>query len=179
MRVVIQRAKNAKCTVDGQITGQIDYGYCIFVGFNNEDTNEIIDKMIHKILFLRIFEDENGKMNKSIQDVEGSILSISQFTLYADCKKGNRPSFTNAGKPDLATTLYDQFNQKLQEQGMHVETGIFGADMKIEFENKIYTDKKQALTEFAFCHYPLTLTIDGNHMTFDWFSDLEKYVLSH
>ena len=91
MRVVIQRAKNAKCTVDGQITGQIDYGYCIFVGFNNEDTNEIIDKMIHKILFLRIFEDENGKMNKSIQDVEGSILSISQFTLYADCKKGNRP----------------------------------------------------------------------------------------
>uniref|UniRef100_UPI003FEFB1B8 D-aminoacyl-tRNA deacylase n=1 Tax=Holdemanella porci TaxID=2652276 RepID=UPI003FEFB1B8 len=87
MRVVIQRAKNAKCTVDGQITGQIDYGYCIFVGFNNEDTNEIIDKMIHKILFLRIFEDENGKMNKSIQDVEGSILSISQFTLYADCKK--------------------------------------------------------------------------------------------
>ena len=118
MRVVIQRAKNAKCTVDGQITGQIDYGYCIFVGFNNEDTNEIIDKMIHKILFLRIFEDENGKMNKSIQDVEGSILSISQFTLYADCKKGNRPSFTNAGKP-----------------GMHVETGIFGADMKIELLN--------------------------------------------
>ena len=135
MRVVIQRAKNAKCTVDGQITGQIDYGYCIFVGFNNEDTNEIIDKMIHKILFLRIFEDENGKMNKSIQDVEGSILSISQFTLYADCKKGNRPSFTNAGKPDLATTLYDQFNQKLQEQGMHVETVIFGADMKIELFN--------------------------------------------
>ena len=77
MRVVIQRAKNAKCTVDGQITGQIDYGYCIFVGFNNEDTNEIIDKMIHKILFLRIFEDENGKMNKSIQDVEGSILFLN------------------------------------------------------------------------------------------------------
>ena len=93
MRVVIQRAKNAKCTVDGQITGQIDHGYCIFVGFNNEDTNEIIDKMIHKILFLRIFEDENGKMNKSIQDVEGSILSISQFTLYADCKKGNQNTY--------------------------------------------------------------------------------------
>ena len=135
MRVVIQRAKNAKCTVEGQITGQIDRGYCIFVGFNNEDTDEIIDKMIHKILFLRIFEDENGKMNKSIQDVGGSILSISQFTLYADCKKGNRPSFTNAGKPDLATALYDQFNLKLQEQGMHVETGIFGADMKIELLN--------------------------------------------
>lgn len=135
MRVVIQRAKNAKCTVEGQITGQIDHGYCILVGFNNEDTDEIIDKMIHKILFLRIFEDQNGKMNKSIQDVDGSILSISQFTLYADCKKGNRPSFTNAGKPDLATALYDQFNLKLQEQGMHVETGIFGADMKIELLN--------------------------------------------
>ena len=111
MRVVIQRAKNAKCTVEGQITGQIDHGYCIFVGFNNDDTDE------------------------SIQDVDGSILSISQFTLYADCKKGNRPSFTNAGKPDLATALYDQFNLKLQEQGMHVETGIFGADMKIELLN--------------------------------------------
>ena len=111
MRVVIQRAKNAKCTVEGQVTGQIDHGYCIFVGFNNEDTEEIIDKMIHKI------------------------LSISQFTLYADCKKGNRPSFTNAGKPDLATVLYDQFNQKLQDQGMHVEKGIFGADMKIELLN--------------------------------------------
>ena len=135
MRVVIQRAKNAKCTVEGQITGQIDHGYCIFVGFNNEDTDEIIDKMIHKILFLRIFEDENGKMNKSIQDVKGSILSISQFTLYADCKKGNRPSFTNAGKPDLATSLYDQFNQKIKDQGIHVETGIFGADMKIELLN--------------------------------------------
>ena len=122
MRVVIQRAKNAKCTVEGQVTGQIDHGYCIFVGFN-------------KILFLRIFEDENGKMNKSIQDVNGSILSISQFTLYADCKKGNRSSFTNAGKPDLAIVLYDQFNQKLQDQGMHVEKGIFGADMKIELLN--------------------------------------------
>ena len=105
MRVVIQRAKNAKCTVEGQVTGQIDHGYCLFVGFNNEDTEEIIDKMIHKI------------------------------TLYADCKKGNRPSFTNAGKPDLATVLYDQFNQKLQGQGMHVEKGIFGADMKIELLN--------------------------------------------
>ena len=102
---------------------------------DTQDTEEIIDKMIHKILFLRIFEDENGKMNKSIQDVNGSILSISQFTLYADCKKGNRPSFTNAGKPDLATVLYDQFNQKLQDQGMHVEKGIFGADMKIELLN--------------------------------------------
>ena len=134
MRVVIQRAKNAKCTVEGQITGQIDHGYCIFVGFNNEDTDEIIDKMIHKILFLRIFEDENGKMNLDIRQT-GELLLVSQFTLYASCRKGNRPSFTNAGKPDLATALYDQFNLKLQEQGMHVETGIFGADMKIELLN--------------------------------------------
>ena len=135
MRVVIQRAKNAKCTIDGQITGQIDYGYCIFVGFNNEDTNEIIDKMIHKILFLRIFEDENGKMNKSIQDVEGSILSISQFTLYADCHKGRRPSFIDAAKPDISSPLYDYFNKSLRTQGIHVETGIFGADMKCALIN--------------------------------------------
>lgn len=135
MRVVIQRSKWAKCTIDQQITGQIDQGYCIFVGFNDEDTDEILDKMIHKILFLRIFEDENGKMNKSIQDIHGSILSISQFTLYADCKKGNRPSFTNAGKPEYAKSLYEKFNAKLQEAGMHVEKGVFGADMKIELLN--------------------------------------------
>lgn len=105
MRVVIQRAKNAKCTVEGQVTGQIDHGYCIFVGFNNEDTEEIIDKMIHKILFLRIFEDENGKMNKSIQDVNGSILSISQFTLYADCKKGNQPKFYKCRKARFSYSI--------------------------------------------------------------------------
>ena len=121
--------------LDSIVDSCADEEYPNILVYRDEDTNEIIDKMIHKILFLRIFEDENGKMNKSIQDVEGSILSISQFTLYADCKKGNRPSFTNAGKPDLATTLYDQFNQKLQEQGMHVETGVFGADMKIELLN--------------------------------------------
>ena len=135
MRVVIQRAKSAKCTVDGQITGQIDYGYCIFVGFNNEDTNEIIDKMIHKILFLRIFEDENGKMNKSIQDVEGSILSISQFTLYADCKKGNRPSFIEAGSPDKANELYEYMINEAKKTVPVVEHGIFGADMKVSLEN--------------------------------------------
>lgn len=135
MRVVIQRAKHASCTIDGHVTGKIEQGYCIFVGFNNEDTEEIVDKMIHKILFLRIFEDENGKMNQSIQDVKGSILSISQFTLYANCKKGNRPSFTDAGKPEYANSLYEMFNEKLKNQGMHVETGVFGADMKIELLN--------------------------------------------
>ena len=117
------------------VVGWIQNGFVVLIGVGQGDDEATADKYMKKLLGLRIFEDENGKMNKSIQDVEGSILSISQFTLYADCKKGNRPSFTNAGKPDLATTLYDQFNQKLQEQGMHVETGIFGADMKIELLN--------------------------------------------
>ena len=135
MKVVIQRVKKASCTIDEKCTGKIEHGYCLFVGFNDEDNEEIIDKMIHKILFLRIFEDENGKMNKSIQDIHGSILSISQFTLYANCKKGNRPSFTDAGKPEYATTLYDLFNQKLKEQDMNVQTGVFGADMKIDLLN--------------------------------------------
>ena len=135
MRIVLQRVKEASVTIDGEVHGAINKGYMILVGFNNDDTHEIIDRLVEKVIHLRVFEDENKKMNRSLIDVEGSILSISQFTLYADCKKGNRPSFTNAGKPDLATTLYDQFNQKLQEQGMHVETGIFGADMKIELLN--------------------------------------------
>ena len=135
MKIVLQRVKEASVTIDGEVYGAINKGYMILVGFNNDDTHEIIDRLVEKVIHLRVFEDENQKMNRSLIDVEGFILSISQFTLYADCKKGNRPSFTNAGKPDLATTLYDQFNQKLQEQGMHVETGIFGADMKIELLN--------------------------------------------
>ena len=135
MKFVIQRVTDANVSVDGKVVGKIGKGFMVLIGIAGTETVEIADKMIKKLIGMRIFEDENGKMNKSIQDVEGSILSISQFTLYADCKKGNRPSFTNAGKPDLATTLYDQFNQKLQEQGMHVETGIFGADMKIELLN--------------------------------------------
>ena len=135
MRVVIQRAKNAKCTVDGQITGQIDYGYCIFVGFNNEDTNEIIDKMIHKILFLRIFEDENGKTNLSLADVNGELLMVSQFTLYANCKKGNRPSFVKAGKPEHANRLYEYIIEQTRQSVANVQTGIFGADMKVDLLN--------------------------------------------
>ena len=135
MRIVLQRVKEASVTIDGEVHGAINKGYMILVGFNNDDTHEIIDRLVEKVIHLRVFEDENQKMNRSLIDVEGSILSISQFTLYADCKKGNRPSFTNAGKPDLATVLYDQFNQKLQDQGMHVEKGIFGADMKIELLN--------------------------------------------
>lgn len=135
MKVVIQRVSEASVTIDGQIHGEIKKGFLLLVGIQDADNEEIIRKMADKIYRMRIFEDENEKMNLSLPQVGGEILSISQFTLYADCKKGNRPSFTNAGKPELATTLYDQFNQKLQEQGMHVETGIFGADMKIELLN--------------------------------------------
>ncbi|MBQ4262613.1 MAG: D-tyrosyl-tRNA(Tyr) deacylase [Bacilli bacterium] len=134
MKVVVQRSKNSKVTIDGKINGKIDAGYVLLVGFTNGDNEEIIDKMVHKIINLRIFEDENGKINKSILDVKGNILSISQFTLYADSSKGNRPSFMNALEPNEASRLYDYFNNKLREH-VSVETGIFGADMKVEIYN--------------------------------------------
>ena len=107
----------------------------ILVGFNEEDNHEIIDRLVEKVIHLRVFEDENQKMNRSLLDVEGSILSISQFTLYADCRKGRRPSFINAAKPDVSSPLYDYFNESLRNQRIHVETGIFGADMKCALIN--------------------------------------------
>ena len=134
MRVLIQRSRNSKVTIDGKVNGKIDKGYVLFVGFTDGDNEKIIDKMINKIVNLRIFEDENGKMNLSILDTGGDILSVSQFTLYADCSEGRRPSFTKAMNPDEATKLYDLFNKKLSEI-LHVETGIFGADMKVEIFN--------------------------------------------
>ena len=134
MRVLVQRSKNSKVTIDGKVNGQIDHGYVLLVGFTNGDNETIIDKMINKILNLRIFEDENEKMNLSILDTKGSILSISQFTLYANAKEGRRPSFTNALNPTDASKLYDIFNEKLRSQ-IHTETGIFGADMKVEIYN--------------------------------------------
>ena len=134
MRALIQRSKNSKVTIDGKVNGKIDSGYVIFVGFTEGDNEKIIDKMINKIINLRIFEDESGKMNKSILDVGGSILSISQFTLYANCNEGRRPEFLEALKPTEATKLYDIFNEKLREL-IHVETGIFGSDMKVEIYN--------------------------------------------
>lgn len=134
MKVVLQRSKKSKVTIDGKINGEIDHGYVALVSFTNGDSIEIIDKMIKKIINLRVFIDENDKMNLSILDTKGSILSISQFTLYADTTKGNRPSFINALNPTEATKLYDIFNQKLSEF-VHVETGIFGADMKVEIYN--------------------------------------------
>ena len=134
MRVVVQRSKNSKVTIDGKVHGQIDKGYVLLVGFTDGDNEKIIDKMIDKIINLRIFEDENEKMNLSIQDIGGSILSISQFTLYANCKEGRRPSFTDALNPTDASKLYDVFNEKLSKL-IHTETGIFGADMKVEIYN--------------------------------------------
>lgn len=135
MKIVLQRVKEASVTIDGEIHGAIGKGYMILVGFNEEDNNEIIDRLVEKVIHLRVFEDENQKMNRSLLDVEGSILSISQFTLYADCRKGRRPSFINAAKPDISSPLYDYFNECLRNQGIHVETGIFGADMKCALTN--------------------------------------------
>ena len=114
MKFVIQRVKEASCTVDGTITGQINKGFCVFIGVSNEDTQEIADKMIKKLIGMRIFEDENGKTNLALKDVSGSLLLISQFTLYADCKKGNRPSYINAGNPELANNLYEYIISECQ-----------------------------------------------------------------
>lgn len=134
MRVVVQKAKDAKCVVDEKITGSIENGLMLLVGFTEGDSIEQIKYLCKKIINLRIFEDESGIMNKSILDVGGSILSISQFTLYADTHKGNRPSYINALNSTDATKLYDLFNQELSNY-VKVETGIFGADMNITFTN--------------------------------------------
>lgn len=134
MRVVVQRSKESSVSVDKKIVGKINNGFVLLVGFTYGDNEEIIDKMIHKILKLRVFDDENGIMNKSIQDVNGEILSISQFTLYANTKNGNRPSYIEALKSEEAIKLYDLFNEKLQKE-IQVETGIFGAEMEVNILN--------------------------------------------
>lgn len=135
MRVVVQRVKNASVAVDGNIISKIDYGLLLLVGFKTTDTTEQIDKMVKKIINLRIFDDTNNDMNLSIKDIDGSILSVSQFTLYASTSKGNRPSFINAMKYDEASKLYDLFNEKLRDNIEKIETGIFGADMKVNLTN--------------------------------------------
>lgn len=135
MRVVLQRVNHAAVRIDGKTVGQIQKGYLLLVGLAPEDTDEQLDWMVHKIVNLRVFEDENGKLNRALADVNGEILSISQFTLYADVKHGNRPGFSKAAKPEIAAPLYDRFNEKLRQAGVHVETGRFGADMKVELEN--------------------------------------------
>ena len=134
MRVIVQRVKRSSCTVDGKITGKIDNGFMILVGFTNGDSKTNIMEMVRKIVNLRIMDDENHVMNKSILDTKGSILSISQFTLYADTKKGNRPSYVNAMNGTDAIKLYNLFNQELRKY-VPVSEGIFGADMEISLVN--------------------------------------------
>lgn len=134
MRAIVQRSLQSSVMIDSNIVGQIEHGMVILVGFTHNDSEADIDYIIRKLLHFRIFEDENGQMNKSILDTSGSILSISQFTLYGDTKKGNRPSFVEAMSFDKAKELYEKFNKKLNEY-IHVETGEFGADMKVSITN--------------------------------------------
>lgn len=136
MRVIVQRAKEAKVTVDGHVTGSIEHGLMLLVGITHEDTVKDLEYCAKKVANLRIFEDEQGKMNLSIKEVGGAILSISQFTLYGETKKGNRPSFIEAARPEVAEPLYNQFNQVLRDTyGIQVETGVFGAMMDVSFTN--------------------------------------------
>ncbi len=134
MKIVAQRVKEANVKVDNKVIGEIKDGLMLLVSFTHTDTEKEIDYMVNKVLALRIFDDENGVMNRSVLDVNGSILSISQFTLYADTKKGNRPSYINALGGDQAVKLYDMFNEKLRNH-IKVETGKFGADMKVSLLN--------------------------------------------
>lgn len=135
MKFVVQRVTSASVTIDGKVHGQIENGYMVLIGISDEDTTEVADAMIKKLVGLRIFEDENGKTNLSLSDVGGALLLISQFTLYADCRKGNRPSFIKAGKPDMASKLYEYIIEKCKEQVPVVERGVFGADMKVSLLN--------------------------------------------
>lgn len=135
MRFVIQRVTNSSVKVDGDVIGQIGKGFMVLIGVADTDTKEIADKMIKKMIGLRIFEDENGKTNLSLEAVEGELLLISQFTLYANCKKGNRPSFIEAGKPDMAEEMYEYIIDRCKEQVPVVERGKFGADMKVSLVN--------------------------------------------
>ncbi len=135
MRFVVQRVTHASVTVEGTVIGKIGQGFMVLIGVSDEDTKETADKMVKKLLGLRIFEDENGKTNLDLHTVGGSLLLISQFTLYADCKHGNRPSFIKAGKPDMANEMYEYIIAKCREQVETVETGEFGADMKVELLN--------------------------------------------
>ena len=135
MRFVIQRVTEASVTIDGEISGKIGKGYLVLIGVADIDTKEIADKMIRKMIGLRIFEDEQGKTNLSLADVDGGLLLVSQFTLYANCKRGNRPSFIEAGKPDMANEMYEYIIEKGRESVDEVQTGEFGADMKVQLLN--------------------------------------------
>jgi D-tyrosyl-tRNA(Tyr) deacylase len=149
MRILLQRVSEASVRIEGKINGQINHGLLLLVGICAEDTQDDIDWVIQKVVNMRIFSDENGKMNLSIQDLQGAILVISQFTLHASTKKGNRPSFIEAARPEIAIPLYNLFIQKLQSSDLKVETGIFGADMKVSLVNDgpvtIWLDSKNKM----------------------------------
>jgi D-tyrosyl-tRNA(Tyr) deacylase len=135
MRVVVQRSKEAQVSVDGEVIGEIRSGLVLLVGITHMDTEKDVRYLVEKIIHLRIFEDANHKMNVSLKDMGGSVLSISQFTLYGDCNNGRRPSFTLAAKPDQAEPLYNKFNELIREQGIDVQTGKFGASMDVSLVN--------------------------------------------
>ncbi|MEI3340428.1 MAG: D-aminoacyl-tRNA deacylase [Eubacterium sp.] len=148
MRFVIQRVSHASVTVENEVIGKINQGFLVLIGVSEEDTREIADKMIKKLVGMRIFEDENGKTNLSLSDVNGELLLISQFTLYADCKKGNRPSFIKAGNPQLANDLYEYIITECKKEIPVVETGSFGAEMHVELLN----------------HGPFTIILDSDEI---------------
>ena len=135
MKFVIQRVSNASVEVNKKIVGKINKGFLVLIGITHEDTTEIADAMVKKLINLRVFEDENEKMNLALKDIAGELLLISQFTLYANCKHGNRPDFLNAAKPDYANKLYEYVINKCKEENINVQTGIFGADMKVNLLN--------------------------------------------
>lgn len=135
MKFVVQRVKKAKVEVENKVAGKIDNGFLVLIGITHTDTREIADYLIKKLVNLRVFEDDSGKMNLSLKDIKGSILLVSQFTLYADCSGGNRPSFTMAAKPDFANELYEYIIKECNKRIDKVETGIFGADMKVSLLN--------------------------------------------
>ena len=135
MRAVVQRVSSSKVTVDGEVIGNINKGLLVLLGVTHEDTSKDVDYIIDKVLNLRIFEDENEKMNLSLKDVEGELLVVSQFTLYGDCRKGRRPSFSTAARPELATKLYEEFIEKSRKEGIVTQTGQFGAHMMVDLTN--------------------------------------------
>jgi D-tyrosyl-tRNA(Tyr) deacylase len=135
MRIVVQRASRGRVTVEGQVTGEIGKGLVLLVGVTHEDTREDAELLADKVIHLRIFEDDSEKMNLSLLDIGGAILSISQFTLYGDCRKGRRPNFMEAARPDQARELYEYFNDQIRQRGIQVETGVFGAMMDVELVN--------------------------------------------
>lgn len=136
MRAVVQRVSSSKVTVNGEVTGEINKGLLVLLGVTHEDTSKDVDYIIDKVLNLRIFEDENEKMNLSLKDVGGELLVVSQFTLYGDCRKGRRPSFSSAARPEVATKLYEEFIEKSRKEGIVTQTGRFGANMMVDLTNE-------------------------------------------